>query len=145
MEGTKKNVIMTIIIVVCLVSAGVITYKGCGSETGHIPGFEGETVWVKCNNPDCGAAYEIGKRDYFVEITKRDDGVSTVQPALTCKECKEDSVYRAVKCGKCGLIFFYGAAGRGEYSDACPDCGYSKIGEDRIKAAEERMKKREGG
>lgn len=86
-----------------------------------------EMIWVKCKNPDCGAEYQMGKREYFRYLQKNMDPAKFMQtPALPCNECGQESIYRAVKCAKCGKVFFYGAAGRGDFADRCSECGYSK-------------------
>jgi len=46
-------------------------------------------------------------------------------PPLPCKECDALSLLPAVKCPKCGNVFFKGAMGPGEFSDKCPECEYS--------------------
>lgn len=122
-EGTKKAV-MVIIVVVCLTAAGVITYmtrSGGGSVL-----RPGTMIWVKCNNPDCAAEYEIDQKDYLDFIRENAiPGFATVPP-MKCEQCGEDSVFRAVKCEECGKVFFPGTV-EGSYQDKCPDCGYSKL------------------
>ena len=91
---------------------------------------EEDMAWVKCNNPDCEAAYQMGKREYYETIEKRMDPMALSVPALVCKTCGEESIYRAEKCGKCGLIFLRGAVAN-DFPDRCPQCRYSEIEEQR--------------
>ena len=128
MEESKKKPVMIGAIIACLVLAGVITYKySIGTEGPGTEAFKGQSIWVKCTNPDCGAEYQMNKQVYFdsVEEIVRQSSFSMETPPLVCKKCGEESIYRAEKCEKCGIIFFRGAAGRGEFADKCPECGYS--------------------
>jgi len=142
MEEGKKKTIMIVVIAVCLITAVVIGYKHtfAPTDTG-IEAFRGQQTWVKCNNPDCGAEYEMDKAHYFErleELALANPGMTQIPP-LVCEKCGEESVYRAVKCAKCGKIFFYGSAGSSDFADRC-DCGYSQIKENRRKAAEARRR-----
>jgi predicted Zn-ribbon and HTH transcriptional regulator len=78
--------------------------------------------WVKCGNPDCNTEYEMDMKDFI------DSG--GISKALTCQKCSEESIFKAVKCEKCGLVFFSGSV-RGDYTDRCPECGYSETEESR--------------
>ena len=138
MEESKKKPIMIAIVVACLVLAGTITYITSSGGSGGIDSIKrGEMVWVKCSNPDCVAEYQMGKRDYYEYIEEHQVGMSN--PALVCKECGEETVYRAEKCPECGAIFFLGSV-RGDYQDRCPECGYSKTEQ----MAEKAKKARQG-
>jgi predicted RNA-binding Zn-ribbon protein involved in translation (DUF1610 family) len=138
MEQGKKNVIMGVIIVACLAAAGVITFRSVKPKGAQVPEFKGQTVWVKCSNKDCGHAWEMPKRDYFVWIEEHSNAATMSTPPLICEKCGEESGYRAVKCEKCGLVFFWGALGSDAYSDECPECGHSAVREGRKKAAARR-------
>ncbi len=98
-----------------------------------------ETIWVKCNKPDCKAAYQMGKRAYFKYIEEHADPMSPSAPALVCKKCGKESIYRAVKClnAACGIVFFRGAVPN-DYADRCPECGRSET-------EEIRKRRRDGG
>jgi len=143
MEEGKKKTIMIVVIAVCLVAAVVIGYKYTFAPTdAGIEVFKGQQIWVKCNNPDCGAEYEMDKAEYFRQIEElalANPPEMMQTPPLVCEKCGEKSVYRAVKCAKCGKIFFYGAAGTGDFPDRC-ECGYSQIEENRRKKAEARRR-----
>jgi len=143
MEESKKKPIMIGAIIVCFVLAGVITYKYSISPKG--PGtevFKGIQIWVKCSNEDCGAEYQMDKKEYFdsIEELVRQNPLSMQTPPLVCEKCGKESIYRAEKCEnpKCGIIFFRGAAGRGEFADKCPECGYSRSEELRKQAKGEK-------
>jgi predicted Zn-ribbon and HTH transcriptional regulator len=136
-QGTKK-VVMTCIIVGCLAAAGIITYRSTrGSRRGIETVKRGQLIWVKCNNPDCGAAYQMDRRDYFEALEALSQPGEMSIPPLLCEKCGEQSVYRAVKCEKCGHLFFY-TIKPGDFADRCPECGFSKIEGQRREAAKAR-------
>jgi len=116
---------------------GVITYITHPVESGTEV-FKGQLVWVKCSNPDCEEAYQMDKKVYFdsVEELVRQNPMSMQTPPLVCQKCGKENIYRAEKCEKCGLIFFRGAAGRGDFADRCPECGYSRSEEIRKRVRE---------
>jgi len=133
LAGLSKTVMLGII-VVCLTLAVVIFIK---TQTGGSGGIDTikrgeELYWVKCNNKKCNAEYQMDKKDYYEQIEEkmRANPMAMVTPPLTCKECGEPSVLRAVKCEKCGHVFFYGADPT-DFADRCPKCGHSKTKADR--------------
>lgn len=101
--------------------------------------FKDMSTWVMCRNPACKASYEMNLKEYFEYMEKHADPRSSRPPALACKKCGRKSVFRAVKCEKCGLAFERGSV-PADFADRCPQCSYSKIEEDRKKAAEARKK-----
>ena len=126
MEESRKKLIMVSVITMCIGLAAAITYKtrhGRGGTIDDIP--EGEITWVRCANKDCGAEYQMGKKEYFKEIQEHLDPMVTTSPPLICRKCGEPSVYRAEKCEKCGQVFFRGSVPN-DFADRCPECGYSK-------------------
>lgn len=146
MEESRKKPIMVGVIVACLVLAGIIFIKTRPPSGPNLKVFRYDTTWVKCRA--CGASYEMNLKKYHEFILEHADPTSLLPPALTCKECDEPAVYRAVKCAKCELVFEVGTI-PADFSDRCPnpDCGFSQKEADRKKAAEERAAKRrkEGG
>jgi len=108
MEESRKKMIKIDTIVVCLALATVVFIKH--SKRGHrgltsIP--RGDVVWVKCSNPQCGAVYQMNKREFLEKVEERSAGGSpATAPLVTCKECQELSARWAVKCEKCGVVFF---------------------------------------
>jgi hypothetical protein len=130
----SKNAVYIIIIVVCLLGAGFVAYKYIFSGgSGGISGIpEGQMVWVKCNNPDCKAEYQMSKRKYYEEVEKRFNPLVQTTPAITCEKCGQESLYEAIKCSnpECGIIFFKGVV-RGDIEDRCPECGHSAIEDSR--------------
>ncbi|HEW79544.1 MAG TPA: hypothetical protein ENH34_06260 [Phycisphaerales bacterium] len=133
MENSKKKSILIGVVVGCVVLAAAITYKRSSDNTG-LAVFKGQLIWVKCRNADCEAEYQMDKKDYYEEVEERTTGMFT--PPLVCKECGEESIYAAIKCEKCGLIFFKGAVPN-DFPDRCPECGFSKI-EDTAKQTKRR-------
>lgn len=135
-----KNTIYVIVIALCLLLAIVIFIKSRSGDSGGLESMKrGELIWVMCNNPNCKAAYQIDKVDYYTELREktRANPMSMQTPALTCQKCQQNSAYRAFKCPQCGHMFFSGKAG--DFEDRCPECGFSKMEDDRNKARERRQ------
>lgn len=125
MKKTNNELIMICIIVGCLASAVVVSYRTFrGSSSGIASIKRGNMIWVKCNKPGCGAEYQIDQKDYFAYIEEHIGPADLFEPPLVCKECNAKSVYRAIKCEQCGHTFFYGTV-RNDFADRCPKCGYS--------------------
>jgi hypothetical protein len=101
--------------------------------------FADKSTWVICRNPQCKTAYEMNLKEYHEFIVEHADPRSMLPPAMTCSKCGEPSVYRAVKCEKCGEVFEMGTV-PADFADRCPKCAYSKIEQDRKRAAEARRK-----
>jgi len=141
MEDSMKKPIMIVVIVACLGVAGLVLFKGGGSDggPGSIPA--GDMMWVKCNNKACNAEYEMSKRTYYEELAANvnPNPMATGPTPVPCKECGKKSLFAAVKCANpdCGFVFIEGSAGPDDYGDRCPKCGQS--------AVEERMKARKAG
>jgi predicted RNA-binding Zn-ribbon protein involved in translation (DUF1610 family) len=139
MEDSKKKPIMIGVIIACFLLAGVIAYKYSFSpEESGKDVFTGQLIWLKCSNTDCGGAYQMNKKGYFDSVEELiRQKMSMETPPLVCEKCGKESVYRAEKCPKCEAIFFRAAAGRGDFADRCPECGYSGSEEIRKQALEE--------
>jgi hypothetical protein len=142
MEESKKKPIMIGAIVVCLVVAGVVTIKTRRPKGSDLRPFADKSTWVLCRNPECKASYEMNLKEYFEFIEANQDPRSLAAPPLTCTECGEPSVYRAVKCGNadCGFVFERGAV-VGDFADRCPKCKYSQTELDRKARLAERQAK----
>ena len=54
-------------------------------------------------------------------------------PPIACAECGEKTLYEAIKCPKCGTVFFKEPSGSGDFDDRCPQCRYSQTEENRKK------------
>jgi len=141
MEESKRKMVMVIVIVVCLALAAVVAYRNYTKDSTTIKGIKRGTIFLmKCNNPDCGHELEIDKKDYIEWSKEQMDAGATRTPGMPCPKCGEESVFRAVKCPKCGTVFFYGRGGaEAEAPDICPECGYSET----FEKMKERRKKRE--
>jgi predicted RNA-binding Zn-ribbon protein involved in translation (DUF1610 family) len=137
MEEGKKKIIMTVVILVCLVAAGIVTYSTrSSSKAGGIESIKRgtEMYWLKCRNPDCEHEWQMDKRDYYEYLNEhRREAPPMSVPPVVCPKCGEDSGYRAEKCEKCGLVFERGSVPN-DLPDRCPKCGYSAIEEARKKA-----------
>ncbi len=103
----------------------------------HFSGIEeipsSDMVWVKCLDLNCGAEYQMRKRDYFQYLVNHQDPMSIMAPAIICNKCGSESVYRAEKCAKCGLVFRRSSIPH-DFADRCPECGYSTTEDMRKKA-----------
>jgi len=110
MEDSKRKQVLTVVIIACLVLAGLITYVTSRSGNPGLEAFKGQTQWVKCANQNCGAVYELDKKKYLelIQEEARKNVDATGPLPITCEKCGELSVFRAVKCEKCGEVFFYG-------------------------------------
>lgn len=98
---------------------------------------EGQMMMVKCRNPECEAAYEVNKEWYYeyIDGQRSKDPTIVATPPLVCKKCGGKSVFQAVKCERCGLIFEVDSRPH-DFEDRCPKCGHSRIEELREKAGE---------
>jgi len=110
-------------IILVLAFGGAIYMLGSWALEGDVKDIEsvpkGKTVWVKCSNPACGSSYEMNLREYYKQVEQK--FVVTQIPPINCKNCGKESIFRAVKCKKCGEVFSP-PAGR----DQCPKCGFSE-------------------
>ena len=136
MDDGKKKTIMLVIIGVCFLIVAIMTVGRMGGGVDTIPDFEGQTTWVLCRNESCVAQFEIPKKDYFEYLKEHDNPQSPLPPALICEKCNQESIYRAVCCAKCGLVFENGAIFEitldiKDYPDRCPKCRYSQREVDR--------------
>lgn len=132
MEDSRKKPIMIAVIVVCLGVAGAVTYLRSGGSAGGIDSLpDDKMTWVKCNNPQCKAEYEMSEKEYFKDIQARINPASMLStPALVCQKCDKPSVYKAYKCGNpnCGHVFISGIVPN-DFPDRCPDCKRSETEE----------------
>lgn len=128
----SKNTIQILIIVVCFIVAGLLAYKFIFSSGGSQISDD-EMTWVKCNNPACGAEYEMGLKKYYDEVQEKASAnpLAMSTPALTCQKCSKNSVYRAIKCENCGNVFIEGISGANDLPDRCPKCKHSAIEDSR--------------
>jgi predicted RNA-binding Zn-ribbon protein involved in translation (DUF1610 family) len=60
--------------------------------------------------------------------------------AFTCPQCGQNTVYSAIKCDKCGKIFFFHPTD----GDKCPECGYSRNAERKKERNEAKRAKKSG-
>ena len=136
MKENKKKAIMIVVVVACLVLAGVIIYKTSSESSGGIKSIKhGQMIRVKCNNPACKAEYQMDRKDYLESLQEYQLRLGRQHPSpmgisilpLVCNRCEEESVYKALKCENCEMVFFPGLGERGDFKDRCPECGYSKM------------------
>ena len=140
MEDSVKKPVMIVVIVVCLGVAGILLFKG-SPDGGPNSISASEMKWVKCNNKECNAEYEMSARKYYQELAENvnPNPMAPGPVAVTCKECGKRSVYAAIKCPNpdCGEVFIEGSSGQNDYQDRCPKCGKSET--------EDRPKRRQAG
>ncbi len=126
----KKNVVMIVIVVVCLVLAGAFAIKnfGGGGASARAQGPQS----VLCVNPDCGHIFEMTQEERREQMLAKGRGAMARRrsPSFTCPQCNEESGYQARKCTKCETVFIPDF-GSGDFADRCPECGYSAIEERR--------------
>ena len=133
MEDSKKKPIMIGVIVVCLIVAGLITFARRGGGDGGLDSIpDDKMTWVKCNNPSCKAEYEMSEKQYFKGLEERFNPMARTAPALTCEKCSKDSLFRALKCPYCGVVFFRDSVPN-DLFDRCPKCKKSETEEIRKK------------
>jgi hypothetical protein len=129
----KKKMIMVAVVVVCLGLAVAITFNRTSERSGTASIDASQKVWVKCNNPSCGAEYQIPAKEYFAAMAKT-QGRPTEIPPLVCEKCKQESLYQAEKCPNCGKLFFRSRPKPGDYPDRCSYCGRSRLEDVKNKA-----------
>lgn len=120
-----KNVIYGGIIVVCLIVAGIVIFAGGSDDSGGIDNLSNENQkWVMCRA--CNASYQMGEKEFYEQLRKKAVEIANpmIQPRLTCQKCGKDAVMEAVKCDKCGEVFFKGTVPN-DFPDRCPKCKYS--------------------
>ena len=127
MEDSQKKLVMILIIVVCLGVAGAVfmgTGRGGGGTIDDIS--DEKMTWVKCMNKSCNAEYEMGLKEYYKAIQSANANPMQATPALTCKECGQPRVYKAIKCqnSACGMVFREGSVPN-DHPDRCPKCKQS--------------------
>ena len=106
--------IAIVVSVLCSVAAVLIVVRNVFHHRAGAGSLKaGERVWIQCRAPDCGAAYEMEKKDYFMQVEEerranpRLENLPTAPP-VTCQKCGRETAIRAVKCEKCGHLFPYG-------------------------------------
>jgi len=131
-EGVKR-IVMIGIVVVGFPLAGIIFWTTRGSNRNQeIPADAMQLV--KCNNPACGASYEVSMREYDAFQREHFNPLASSAAPMTCTKCGKASVYKAFKCNKCGKVSLLGSVPN-DFTDRCPDCKFSQIEADR-KAAQ---------
>jgi rubredoxin len=130
MPDNMKKPILILVVLVCLASAGAVTLVTRSKKDGIPKSFAKEMTWVKCRNPACNTEYQITKKEYFVYVERNQDWQAAGAPALICEKCGEPSIYRAVKCKSCGLVFEMGSVPL-DFQDRCPKCKFSMLEHDK--------------
>ena len=122
----NKNIIYGIVIVGCIVLAGVIFWWTSSGDSGNGQIPAGQKTWVICLNPKCKAVYQMEERQYDKELKElMVSGMPGRVAALKCKQCGKKTLFRAIKCDKCGNVFRESSIPN-DYSDRCPKCKYSR-------------------
>jgi predicted RNA-binding Zn-ribbon protein involved in translation (DUF1610 family) len=126
MDEDKKQKVMIGMLVgsLALVAALNIPRFFKGSSKSSVSG----TVILICLNPECAVDSEITREEYHEGIQNSGMGMNPTEMAgpVECPKCGEISAARGVKCKECSNVFMQGYGGN-DYSDRCPECGYSDI------------------
>jgi PHP family Zn ribbon phosphoesterase len=129
-----KNKIAIILAVCGLILAGAITFAMRSNVYSSIPELKGHIILLKCSDPNCAFVSEMPAREYYVSVVQEQKRTNSMtNSGLTCKKCGKNTAFRAIKCEKCGNIFFFDSAKFGDFTDRCPKCGFSKKEQDRSK------------
>ncbi len=121
-----KNLVYGGIIVGCILLAVIVfmvTRSGGGAGLDSLS--DAEMTWVKCMK--CGQSYEMGLKEYYEELNEKAKANPTPMPVahpLTCQKCGQNAVRKAVKCEKCGEVFFEYSVPN-DFPDRCPECKHS--------------------
>jgi hypothetical protein len=132
MDDSKKKLVMILVIVGCLGIAAAVFFGTGGGGSGGVEDIpDDETTWVKCMNKSCNAEYQMGLKEYYKAVQATTNPMGQIQ-GLTCKECGQPRVYKAVKCQNpaCGLVFREGSVPN-DFPDRCPKCKQSATEEKR--------------
>jgi hypothetical protein len=125
---------------ICIVAAVVITISIVVQRHQMISCTgRGSTIWVICTNQDCEEAYQKDRGEWLSLIPEDVEPITRPEPVMVCKQCGKQTVYRAVKCQKCGLVFQRGSVPN-DFSDRCPGCAYSYIEQMRKEARKTKEK-----
>jgi len=124
MDEAKRKPIMIGVIVVCLGAAAFITFRsGRGVKPiEEVP--DDATIWMKCVNIRCNAAFETNLREY--RDFQKEHIEEETTPGAICQSCGKPSAFKAIKCPKCENVFIGGESGRADFADRCPKCKYSE-------------------
>ena len=121
MESKTKKLI---VVVGCLLVAGVIAFYSYSKSNGVDSLKSGEMIWVKCAS--CQSEYQTDEKAYLKYLTEHGDPMAPELPL--CKKCGKASIHKAVKCEKCSVVFVESTVPN-DLSDRCPKCGYSAMEE----------------
>ena len=129
MDDSKKKMIMLGAVIICLIGAVVMFSKSRSSNVKAIGGSK--DVAFKCTAEDCGSEFTMSLSEYNKLTKKQFPGgmpMGGAQVVAECPVCKEKIAIPAIKCTKCGKIFFSNTV-EGDYPDICPECGFSRLQE----------------
>ncbi len=121
-----KNLVYGGIIAVCIVVAVIVFITTRSGDSAGIDSLsDTEMTWVKCVK--CGQSYEMRLKQYYEELNEKSRANPSPMPIarpLTCQKCGQDGVRKAVKCEKCGEVFFEYSVPN-DFPDRCPKCKHS--------------------
>lgn len=125
MKETQKKALLLVMVVVCLALAGYATYKSLTKNRHlYLEEYKDQTILLKCANPNCNHVFETNRKKYYEYISEHVDRSTNTAYGL-CPKCNQQTALEAIRCEKCGEVFFYGTV-TGTYRDTCPKCGFSK-------------------
>jgi len=127
MDEDKKKTFMIVIVIVCLVVAGMVLKSTFAPSK---PKGAKKPVWLVCTNTGCNAQYSLKQKEFREQM--KDDMAGRGMPmgpaVLKCQECGKASAVIGKKCinEQCGSVFVPNYQ-QGGFPDKCPMCGISAI------------------
>lgn len=125
-NSVKKKLKIAFSVAAIVLAVGIFLMTGTKENMAD----QDKKVIMMCLN--CQETFEINKKklDKLVEANSSGDDQNLLMPDMKgmtfeCKLCGEKEARIAMKCKKCDSIFEVNYGATGDYSDRCPDCGYS--------------------
>ena len=118
---TKKYIIIIAVCTACAIGITVFMNRS-NSE----PIVKGSDIQMLCSA--CGYSFTFSSQEYDEirknNIQKRGSARGSV---FECPKCLKVAAQKAIKCPKCGNVFFADWGREKGYPDSCPKCGFSEI------------------
>ena len=132
MDEDKKKQVKIVGAIAGIVVALVVFFIYSNPFGGQRSQSAGDSVYLLCSNEDCGAAQELTKEEFANLASGVNPRLINDTPFL-CPKCGQETAYKAVKCPKCGEVYFWDYEAADGFRDRCPGCGFSAMEERRNK------------